>query len=405
LPFSLWRGIAVWGQKSGKGYVIGMAVESDAIVRTDQVSSRSQLTDFIRVPWTVYAGDERWVPPLMLERRMHLSKRNPYFKHAKAAFWVAYRGRRPVGRISAQVNRLHLEQHQDATGHFGFLEAVDDPAVFGALFGAAEAWLRGCGMKRILGPFSLSINDECGLLIDGYDTPPMFLMGHGRPYYDARIFELGYKKAKDTVAYMLDARLPQPEIVQATVRRLSGRVRIRPASLATLKDDLETLRDIFNDAWLNNWCYIPFTAAEFADIGSSMRYFVPPEFIQIVEVDGEPAAMMVVVPNLNDIVGDLDGRLLPFGWLKLLWRLKRDKPKSARVPLMGIRRKFQRSSLGMLLVFLMIDAVWQPLLDYGVKEVELSWVLEDNLPMRHIKERLGARTYKTYRFYDKSLDG
>jgi len=382
-----------------------MAVESDAIVRIDQVSGRSQLTDFIRVPWNVYSDDARWVPPLMLERQLHLSKRNPYFAHAEAAYWVAYRGGRPVGRISAQVNRLHLEQHQDATGHFGFLEAIDDPAVFRGLFDAAEAWLRARGMKRVIGPFTLSINDECGLLIEGYDTPPMFLMAHGRPYYNDRIFELGYARAKDTVAYMLDASKPQSEVIGSTVRRLSDRIKIRPVSLANLKDDIETLRDIFNDAWLNNWGYIPFTAAEFEDFGTSMRHFVPPEFIQIVEVDGEPAAMMVVIPNLNEVLGDLDGRLLPLGWAKLLWRLKRDKPRSARVPLMGIRRKHQRSSLGILLVFLMVDAVWQPMLDYGIERVELSWVLEDNYPMRHIQERIGAYAYKTYRLYDKSLNG
>jgi len=380
-----------------------MAVESDAFVRTDLVTKRRQLTDFIRVPWTVYRDDERWIAPLILERRLHLSKQNPYFQHAEAAFWVAYKGGRPVGRISAQINRLHLEQHHDATGHFGFFEAIDDPAVFRALFDAAETWLHARGMKRILGPFTLSINDECGLLIDGFDTPPMFLMGHGRPFYDARMKELGYGKAKDTVAYMLDAATPQPDVLTAALKRASERISIRPIRLEALKEDLEILRAVFNDAWTENWCYIPFTEEEFADLGRSMRYFVPPEFIQIVDVDGEPAAMIVVIPNLNDILADLDGRVLPTGWLKLLWRLRAAKPKSARVPLMGIRKKYQRSSLGMLLVFMLVDAVRQPMLDYGIEKVELSWVLEDNLPMRHIKERLGAYAYKTYRFYEKSL--
>lgn len=380
-----------------------MAVESDARVRIEPVSKRQQITDFIRVPWTVYRGDSHWIAPLMLERRMHLSKQNPYFEHAEAAFWVAYRDERPVGRISAQVNRLHLEQQRDGTGHFGFLESIDDPAVFRVLFEAAEGWLRQRGMKRILGPFTLSINDECGLLVDGFDTPPMFLMGHGRPFYDARVKELGYSQAKDTVAYMLDASQPQPDVMKTALKRSSARISIRPIRLATLKEDMEILRDIFNDAWTENWCYIPFTAEEFADMGRSMRYFVPPEFIQIVDVDGEPAAMIVVIPNLNDIIADLDGRLFPAGWAKLLWRLKAAKPTSARVPLMGIRKKYQRSSLGILLVFRLLDAVWQPLLDYGVKGVELSWVLEDNHPMRHIQERLGARVYKRYRFYDKVL--
>lgn len=382
-----------------------MAAESDAFVRTERVTKRRQLRDFIRAPWAVYSGDERWIAPLALERRMHLSKRNPYFNHAEAAFWVAYLGGRPVGRISAQVNRLHLERHNDATGHFGCFEAIDDPTVVRSLFEAAEMWLRERGLKRILGPFTLSINDECGLLVDGFDTSPMFLMGHGRPFYDTRIKELGYGKVKDTIAYMLPALTPQPAVLKSALKRTSGRVNIRPINLANLAQDIEVLRDIFNDAWTENWNYIPFTAEEFTDMGRSMRHFVPPEFIQIVDVDGEPAAMMVLIPNLNEIIADLDGSLLPTGWLRLLWRLRRAKPKSARVPLMGIRKKYQRSSLGMLLVFMLVDAVREPALEYGIEHVELSWVLEDNHPMRHIQERLGAYPYKTYRFYDKALAG
>ncbi len=380
-----------------------MAVESDACVRIDQVSKRQQFTDFIRVPWTVYRGDKNWIAPLILERRMHLSKRNPYFEHADAAFWVAYQGTRPVGRISAQINRLHLEQHQDATGHFGFLEVVDDPAVFRMLFDVAEDWLRARGMKRILGPFTLSINDECGLLVDGFDTPPMFLMGHGRPYYDTRVKELGYTKAKDTVAYLLDGLVPPPDVFESALKRTSARISIRPIRLAKLNEDIEILRSIFNDAWSENWGYVPFTAAELDDLGRSMQYFVPPEFIQIVNVDGEPAAMIVAIPNLNDIIAELNGRVLPTGWLKLLWRLRADKPKSGRVPLMGIRKKYQRSSLGLLLAFMLIAAVRQPMLDYGIRRVELSWVLEDNRPMRHIQDRFGGHPYKAYRFYEKEL--
>jgi hypothetical protein len=379
-----------------------MAAESDAL-RIVAVTEPRHLTDFIRVPWLVYADDRRWIAPLMAERRLHLSKRNPYFAHAEAAFFVAYRGDRAVGRISAQINQLHLQTQRDNTGHFGFIEAVDDTHVFRSLFEAAETWLRQRGMQRILGPFSLSINDECGLLIEGFDTPPMFLMGHGRPYYDARINELGYAKAKDTVAYMLSASKPRPDVMQAALQRASARVHIRPVRLSNLKEDFEILKEIFNDAWQDNWCFIPFTTAEFEDMGRSMKYFVRPEFIQIIEVEGEPAAMIVVIPNLNDIIADLDGRLLPFGWMRLLWRLRYAKPKTARVPLMGIRKRYQRSSLGMLLVFMLVDAVWQPLLDYGIENVELSWVLEDNYPMRHIQKRLGAREYKTYRFYERSL--
>src|SRR3990172_1861924 len=170
---------------------------------------------FIRLPWTIYAGDPAWVPPLLLERRHHLSRRRPRF--ARARFWIAYRGRAPVGRISAQIDRLHLERYHDATGFFGMLEAEDDGRTFEALLGTAEAWLRAEGMRRVLGPFNLSINEECGLLVEGFDTPPMILMGHGRPYYAARLEARGYRAAKDLLAYRLAADFTTPDIMRATL--------------------------------------------------------------------------------------------------------------------------------------------------------------------------------------------
>jgi GNAT superfamily N-acetyltransferase len=373
------------------------------LLRIVPVTERRHLTDFIRVPWSVYRDDRHWIAPLTAERRLHLSKKNPYFAHAEAAFFVAYRGSEPVGRISAQINQLHLDEQRDDTGHFGFIEAIDDSEVFRSLFEEAESWLRQRGMKRILGPFNLSINDECGLLIEGFETPPMFLMGHGRPYYDARIKELGYEKAKDTFAYMLAASEPRPMVMEAALRRASERVHIRPVRLSNLKDELEVLKEIYNDAWKDNWSFIPFTTAEFEDMGKSLKYFVPPEFIQIVEVEGEPVAMIVAIPNLNDVIADLDGKLLPFGWMRLLWRQRYAKPTTGRVPLMGIRRKYQRSSLGMLLVFMLVNAVREAMIGYGIQHVELSWTLEDNHPMRRIMKRLGAREYKTYRFYERAL--
>jgi hypothetical protein len=173
--------------------------------------------------------------------------------------------------------------------------------------------------------------------------------------------------------------------------------------MSHLKEDLETIRDIYNDAWSENWNFIPFTSAELDTLGQSLKFFVPPEFVQIAEVNDRPAGMIVLVPNLNETIRDLDGRLFPLGWLRLLWRLKRRLPHTARVPLMGVRKEHHRSSLGVTLVFLLIDAISQPALDRSVHRVELSWTLEDNLPMRHIKERIGARTYRQYRVYEKQL--
>lgn len=360
--------------------------------------------DFLRVPHRIYRGDPAWVAPLTLERRLHLSRQNPFFEHAEARLFVAYRDGLPAGRISAQIDRLHLERYRDATGFFGMIEATDEPAVFGRLFGAAETWLRERGMKRVRGPLSFSINDEVGALLSGFETPPMFMMPHGRPYYDTRIREQGYEKAKDVVAYLLDPSGPPPAVMQATLRKVGvGRIRTRPIELSRLEEEIAIIGELFNDAWENNWSYVRWTSAELSDLGRSLKLFVPPDLVQIAEIDGEPAAMIVVVPNLNEAIQDLGGRLLPFGWLKLLHRMRWSSPKSARVPLMGMRKRYHRSALGMALVFRLLEAVRGPLLEREIHRLELSWTLEDNRPMRHIKERIGAVVYKTYRIYEKNL--
>lgn len=374
-------------------------------LRIVPVQTSGDLRRFIKVPWHIYAGEPNWIPPLLVEQRHQFGKKNPFFQHARAQYWIAYRGAQPVGRISAQVDDLHIERYEDATGHFGLLEAVNDPEVFARLFATAEGWLREQGMQRVIGPFNLSINGDIGLLIDGFDTPPMFLMSHGHPYYDARVAEQGYRKTKDVVAYLLDPTLTPPDVMRESARRAdsSGRIRFRPLRLAQLRDDLTILGDIFNDAWSQNWNFVPFTPAEFDDLGSSLKLFVPPEFVQIAEIDGRPAAMIVIVPNVGECIRDLNGRLLPFGWARLLWRLKRRGPRSARVALMGVRKEYHRSTLATALAFGLINAAREPILKRQIERLELSWTLEDNHPMRRIKERLGARKYKTYRLYEKAV--
>jgi hypothetical protein len=371
-------------------------------IAVEAVTTWGGRRDFLRVPYAVHSGDPHWVPPLLLERHLHLSRRNPFFRHAEARLFVAYRDGAPVGRLTAQIDRLHLERYRDATGFFGMLDAIDDPRVFAALATAAETWLAEHGMERVRGPLSFSINDEVGALVDGFDRPPMFMMPHGQPYYDARLRELGYEKAKDVVAYLLDAGGERPPIMSALLRRArNDRIRTRPIDLGRLREEIAIIEDLFNDAWENNWGYVRWTREELDDLGSSLKLFVPAELVQIAEIEGEPAAFIVVVPNLNEAIRDLGGHLFPLGWLKLLRRMR--KLTSARVPLMGMRRKHQRSATGMALVFHLLEAVRGPLLERGMRNVELSWTLEDNRPMRHIKERIGARVYKTFRIYEKAL--
>jgi hypothetical protein len=368
-----------------------------------KVEGKSALKDFIRLPWSLYMDDPMWVPPLLLERRMHLSSKNPYFKHAKFCSWITYRNDKPVGRISAQIDRLHIDRYQDATGFFGMLEAEDNSPTFRALLGTAENWLCNQGMQRISGPFNLSINQELGLLVDGFDTPPSLMMGHARPYYAERIEKDGYQKEKDLLAYIVNTDSKMTAAAKRITARTKDRIHIRRLQKSNFVNELKIIRSIFNDAWSQNWGFIPWTEAEFEHLGKDLKMLADEELVKIAEVDGKPAAFMVVLPNINEIIRDLNGRLLPFGWLKMLWRLKVKYPKSARIPLMGVRSQYHNSLMGAALAFGIFADVQQPVLKRGIKEVELSWILEDNMRMRNIIESISGRVYKTYRIYSKQL--
>lgn len=365
------------------------------------VDGRRDLAAFLRVPFRVHAGDAQWVPPLDFERRQALDRaRNPYFQHAEAAFWIAERDGVALGRISAQVDRLGPTDQ----GCFGMLCAPDDPAMLAALTGAAEDWLRARGRTRVLGPFNLSINQESGLLVDGFDTPPMLMMPHDRPYLGPRLEALGYAKAKDLYAYLCETggKLA-PRIQTMLARRMPGRLHLRPLDMRAYQSDIRTLTDIFNDAWHDNWGFVPFTGDEVAALARELRPLVDPRLVWFVELDGEAVAFGVCLPNLNEAIRDLGGRLLPFGWAKLLWRLKVRRPRTVRMPLMGVRRKLAGTLAGSVAPFLVIDAIGREGRKLGFEAAELSWILEDNLAIIHLIESVGGRRYKTYRIYGKTL--
>jgi len=368
-----------------------------------EVKDRRALNDFIRLPWSLYTDDPMWVPPLLLERRMLFSPKNPYFEHAQFCSWVTYRKGNPVGRISAQIDRLHIDRYQDATGFFGMLEAEDDLQTFQTLLDTAQDWLREQGMQRISGPYNLSINQELGLLVDGFDTPPSMMMGHARPYYAERLQDNGYRKEKDLLAYIISTDSELTKAVKTIAAKVKTRVLIRDLRRSQFIEELKIFRDLFNDAWSQNWGFVPFTNKEFEHLGKDLKMLADEKLVKIAEVDGEPAAFMVLLPNINEVIRDLNGRLLPFGWLKMLWRLKVTYPKSARIPLMGVRCRYHSSMMGAALAFGMIADARQPAIKRGIEEVELSWILEDNMRMRSIIESLGGRVYKTYRIYSKQL--
>ncbi len=375
-------------------------------LRVAAVEGRADLDRFIRLPTRLYSGWKGFVAPLVLERRDVLRQdKNPYFRHGTAQYWLAWRGDRPVGRISAQVDKLYLERHGVAAGHFGFLDAEDDPEIFHALVSAAEQWLAARGMRRLLGPFNLSSNEECGLLIDGFDATPMMMMGFSPPHVAQHLSTLGFRKAKDLVAYDLAIPDPSPPAIARVAAKLgsTNRVAVRPLDMSRYDAELTTVIDIFNDAWSENWGFIPFTEAEMRHVARSMRPLIRPDFVWLGEVDGEVACMVVCLPNLNEAIAGLNGEILPFGWAKLLWRLKVAGLKTGRVLLMGLRKRHHRTAIGTVLLYGVLERLRASMLRAGLKRIELSWMLEDNLPIRRVVEDLGAHVYKTYRIYEKEI--
>jgi GNAT superfamily N-acetyltransferase len=375
-------------------------------VRVVSASDKKARSDFIKVPFGIFRNDPNWVPPLDFERHEHLdAKKNPYFRHADTELFLACRNGEAVGRISAQIDHLRNERYKDKTGQFGFFDVPDDLAVSQPLLSAAEAWLVRRGMTRIQGPFSFSINDETGLLVAGFDRPPSVMMGHSRPYMAGHLEAAGFAKAKDVIAYDYDATRPLPRAMQAMVDKVkrSGDLVVRPFSKRQLRRDLDIIMRIFNDAWSENWGFVPFTPEELTALGNNLKILVKNEYIAIAEYRGEAAAMAVSLPDINGWVADLNGKLLPLGWAKLAWRLLARPPRSVRIPLMGVLKKHQGTAVGSALALSVIDEIRRYHVGRGTTRAELSWILEDNLPMRRIIESLGAIPYKTYRVYEKSI--
>lgn len=382
------------------------AVAIGSVVSVKPVESKADLKHFIALPKQLYRGQPGYVAPLDIERAEALDpKKNPYFGHAEVQLFLAWRDCKPVGRISAQICKLYQERYADQTGHFGFIDSADDPAVFSALTTAAENWLRERGMRRVVGPLSFSTNEETGLLINGFNSLPMLMMPYHAPYTGHRLEDCFYGKAKDLIAYDLDKEAYRSVGSNRLLDKMAaeGRVRVRPLDMKNYHRDLSLALDIFNDAWSENWGMIPFTQAEIEAAAKGLKPLIDPKLVSIAEIDGEAAGMLVCVPNLLEAVADLNGSLLPFGWLKLIWRLKFGQLKTARVPLMGIRKKFHGTLLGASLLPMMFAAIKDHFLARGLERVELSWILEDNMPMRRVCEGIGAQAYKTYRVYEKSL--
>jgi hypothetical protein len=370
-----------------------------------EVEDKAMLRRFIRVPFLVHKDDKIWIPPLLTEREEAFTPaKNEFLRRSEVKFWIARRDGRDIGRISAQIDPLAQKEGQDPIGHFGCLSAINDRAVFTALFKAAEDFLRGRGVKHVQGPFTLSINEETGLLIDGFDTPPMMMMGHDPVYEAAQVEAMGYQGEGDVLAYLLDMHAPLSRSASNMLNRpLASGVTMRKLNLKNYDGEIRTLVDIFNDAWSGNEGFVPMTEEETSELGTRLKLLLDERLVWFAEMNGEAVAFIVTLPNINEAIRDLKGRLFPFGVVKLLWRLKVKGLKSARVPLMGVRRKLAGTVIGSALPLQLIGAIWPGVIKLGFRWVELSWILESNRPMRSILERLGATSYKTYRIYGKAL--
>jgi hypothetical protein len=370
-----------------------------------QIPMGGPIDDFLNIVDNIYWDDPVYVRPLDMELRDRLNpKKNPFFQHGEGAIFCAYRGGRCVGRVTAQIDRDHLARHRDATGFFGLLDTVDDAEVARALLARAESWLRGKGMTRVRGPLSLSINEELGCLVEGFDTPPYVMMPHHRRYQGGLIELAGYQKAKDFYAWKyrvgdLNARVKR---AREEVRSMPE-VSLRRASMRNLQADVEMLVEIYNDAWQDNWGFVPFTRREVEKMAADFRPLLLPELTCIVSIDGEPAAMALAIPNLNELVHDFHGKLLPTGLLKLLWRLKVRGATSARLILLGIRRKWRGVRKYAALSAFMYAEMNDGGRKLGIREGELGWTLEDNGRVNAGIQLMGAKLYKKYRVYEKTL--
>jgi len=370
------------------------------------VRSKADRREFVDFVWQVYRNDPCWVPPLKDEVHGLIDpKRNPWFGHGRAAFWLAERDGQPVGRISAQVDELVQDHMGQGTGQWGMFEALDADAA-ALLIKTAEEWLGEQGMERALGPVSISIWDEPGLLVEGFSQPPTVMMGHHRPEYAGWIEQAGYRKAKDLVTYELDIRINMIPVIDRLIRsgEANPRINVRTVDMSRFNEEAAIILNLLNDAWSENWGFVPLTAAEIAYAAKKLKPIIYDDLVRIAEYDGVPVAFMITIPDINEMIRDLDGRLFPFGWAKLLWRLRNPRVGRLRVPLMGVAKRLHGSRLAGQLAFMLIEHTRRvAVTKYGVTHGEFGWVLEDNQGMMSIAQLPGANINHTYRIYEKAL--
>jgi len=380
-------------------------------VSVEPVAGKRDFDAFVDFAFAHNADDPNWVPPLRAEVVELLTPgKNPFHEHAKVQLFLARRDGKLVGRISAHYDELALAQPPEqgmgpGTGNWGLFEAVDE-AVAHALIARAEQWLREQGMTRVLAPISLSIWEEPGLLVKGHDHPPMVMMGHNKPEYEAWIESAGYAVAKRLLTYDLPVADGFPPLVNRIVAsgERNERIRIRRVDKRHFDRDAAIILDILNDAWSGNWGFVPFTEAEKAYGAKKLAPLIIEGTNMIAELEGEPVAFMMSLPDINVLLKPMQGKLFPFNWLKLLWWLRNPHSEGFRVPLMGVVQKLQSSRLASQLAFMMIEHIRRcGVAEHGARRAEIGWILEDNQGMVAIADAIGSKVNREYRIYSKDL--
>jgi hypothetical protein len=381
---------------------------SGSLIDILHIDAPRDIQTFLDFPYGLYRGEPNWRAPLRFERKEQFSpSKNPALAVITRQLFLAKIDGKIVGRIAAFVNKTHQQHHGDAAGHFGYFDCIADPEVGAALLAAAKDWLISRQCKKMIGPSQWSVNEECGLLIDGFDTPPVVMMSYGRPDYQAMIETAGLEKAVDMYAYQADlhAGYPRPKQTQMMVKlaERDSDINVRPMRSGKFKDEVDLVMDIFNDAWSENWGFLPFSDAQIKHMASEIRPLMFKEGLWVGEIKGEPVAYIWMIPDLNEAIAGLDGRLLPFGWAKLVHHLKIKGVKQARIPLMGLRKEWHNTRKGLAIVAQLCETVFKAGREKGFTHCELSWILEDNDGMIRICEQASAKRYKTYRMYEMAL--
>ena len=376
------------------------------------VTTKAERGTFVDLAYRLNADDPNWVPPLRMEAMELVTPgKNPFFEHATVQYFLARRGAEVVGRISAHIDHLAVAMSPEqgmgpGVGNWGMLEATDE-AVAHVLIAAAEDWLRGQGMTRVLAPLSMSIWEEPGQLVFGFDHPPTIMMGHQGERYQRWIESAGgYEPAKQLHTYELDITKEFPPLIQRIVAsgEKNARIRIRNTNKKKFEEEARLILDILNDAWSDNWGFVPFTETEIKYAGKKFKPIVHEDLIMVAEYDGEPVAFMMTVPDLNEAILPMGGKLFPFNWIKLLGWLRKPRPRTMRVPLMGVRKKLQSSRMASQLAFMMIEYIRRNAVSrYGSTRGEIGWILEDNQGMVAIAEAINSHVNKTYVIYGKAL--